>query len=48
METTLGDLQLDINFKVEAESHRTYVTISDGAFRVNWAEGQRSKSKDKW
>jgi hypothetical protein len=114
METTLGDLQLDINFKVEAESlgtysfepdglnmnqdfelnfrnpeweerkqyyaqqatleltdydgeyisgtfsgrffrgsrsnqdDRSYVTISDGAFRVNWAEGQRSKNKDKW
>jgi hypothetical protein len=114
MDTTLGDLQLDINFKVQAESlgsysfepdklnmnqnfelnlrnpeweerkqyyaqqatleltdhdgeyisgtfsgrffrgslsnqdDRSYVTISDGAFRVNWAEGQRSKNKDKW
>jgi len=114
METTVGELRLDINFKVEAESlgsyafepddlnmnqnfelnfrnpewekrkqyyaqqatlelidydgeyisgtfsgrffrgsssnqdNRTYITISDGAFRVNWAEGQRSKNKDKW
>lgn len=114
METTLGNLQLDINFKIEAESlgtysfepddlnmnqnfelnlrnpewkerkqyyaqqatleltdydgeyisgtfsgrffrgslfnedERSYVTISDGAFRVNWAEGQRTKNKDKW
>jgi hypothetical protein len=114
METTMGDLKLDINFKVQAESlgsysfepddlnmnqnfelnlrspeweerkqyyaqqatleltdydgeyisgtfsgrffrgamtnqdDRSYVTISDGAFRVNWADGQRSKDKDKW
>jgi hypothetical protein len=114
METAVGDLRLDINFKIEAESlgsysfapddlnmnqnfelnlrnpewqerkqyyaqqatleltdydgeyisgtfsgrffrgsmsnqdDRSYVTISDGAFRVNWAEGQRSKDKDQW
>ncbi len=114
METTLGNLQLDIDFRIEAESlgtysfapddlnmnqnfelnlrnpewekrkqyyaqqatleltdydgeyisgtfsgrffrgsmtnqdDRSYVTISDGAFRVNWADGQRSKDKDKW
>ncbi len=114
METAIGDLKLDINFRIEAEAlgtylfepddlnmnqnfelnlrnpewqerkqyyaqqatleltdydgeyisgtfngrffrgsltnqdDRTYVTISDGEFRVNWAEGQRSKNKDKW
>jgi hypothetical protein len=30
------------------QDDRSYVTISDGAFRVNWADGQRSKDKDKW
>jgi len=30
------------------QEDRSYVTISDGEFRVNWAEGQRSKNKDKW
>lgn len=30
------------------QEDRSYVTISDGEFRVNWAEGQRSKDKDKW
>ncbi len=30
------------------QDDRSYVTISDGEFRVNWAEGARSKDKDKW
>jgi len=30
------------------QDSRTYVTLSDGEFRVNWAEGQRSADKDKW
>ncbi len=30
------------------QDKRSYVTISDGEFRVNWAHGQRSANKDKW
>jgi hypothetical protein len=30
------------------QENRTFVTISDGEFRVNWAQGQRSANKDKW
>jgi len=30
------------------QDERSYVTISDGKFRVNWAQGQRSANKDKW
>jgi hypothetical protein len=30
------------------QDDRIYVTISDGEFRVNWAEGQSSKNKDRW
>lgn len=30
------------------QDKRSYVTISAGEFRVNWAQGQRSANKDKW
>ena len=30
------------------QDNRTHVTISNGKFRVNWAQGQRSANKDKW
>ena len=30
------------------QEERTQVGVSDGKFRVNWAEGQSSKNKDKW
>ena len=30
------------------QDDRLYVTISDGEFRVNWAEGQSSTKKDRW
>jgi hypothetical protein len=30
------------------QSERTQVTVSDGRFRVNWADGQRNTNKDRW
>ena len=30
------------------QDDRSYVTVSDGEFRVNWAQGQRSANNDKW
>ena len=30
------------------QDDRTYVTVADGEFRVNWAEGQSSTNKAKW
>ena len=30
------------------EAERTYVTVSDGKFRVNWGSGQRITTKTKW
>lgn len=30
------------------QADRTPVTVSDGRFRINWAEGKRSTDKDRW
>jgi len=30
------------------QAERTQATVSDGRFRVNWAEGQGNTNKDKW